>query len=103
MDDTNLTTIKVLPDDVLLLVFFLCNPRDHADKPVTWQWCRLAHVCQRWRRIIFASPRYLGLVIVMGNRGWRGRGGVKRALDYWPALPIAIRRGSREALRPANA
>ena len=80
---------EALPDDVLLLIFFLCNPRGHADKPVTWQWCRLTHVCQRWQRIVFASPRYLGLVIVTGCL-YR-RGSVRRALDCWPALPVAIR------------
>ena len=90
-------TIEALPNDVLLLVYSLCDPRDHADKLVTWQWCRLTHVCQRWRRIVFTSPRFLGLVIVTGNSDQRGS--VRRALDCWPALPIAIRRGSREALR----
>ena len=90
-------TIEALPNDVLLLVYSLCDPYDHADKLVTWQWCRLTHVCQRWRRIVFTSPRFLGLVIVTGNSDQRGS--VRRALDCWPALPIAIRRGSREALR----
>ena len=93
-------TFEALPDDVLLLVFSLCNPRGHAVKPVTWQWCRLAHVCQRWRRIVFASPRYLGLVIVTGDRheSYSGSWSVRRALACWPAaLPIAIRRGICEA------
>ena len=94
MVDGNLT-INVLPDDILLLVFSLCNPRGHVDKPVTWQWCRLVHVCQRWRRIVFASPRYLGLVIIIGYRARTGS--VRRALNCWPAFPIAIRRGTRGA------
>ncbi|KAH9963476.1 hypothetical protein BGW80DRAFT_1351168, partial [Lactifluus volemus] len=26
-----------------------------------WEWHRLAHVCRRWRHIIFDSPRSLNL------------------------------------------
>ncbi|KAH9968533.1 hypothetical protein BGW80DRAFT_1338084, partial [Lactifluus volemus] len=34
-------------------------PRDRWLQP--WKWQRLAHVCRRWRHIIFDSPRSLNL------------------------------------------
>ena len=81
-------SIEVLPDDVLLQIFSLGNPRGRADTRmpmVTWEWYALAHVCQRWRRLVFAFPRYLGVILVTGLRR------CVRALDCWPAFPIAIR------------
>ena len=51
---------------------------------LTWAWHRLAHVCQRWRYIIFASPRSLGLRLVISS----GRCGT--TLDLWTPLPISV-------------
>jgi len=46
----------------------------------------LVHVCQRWRNIIFSSPRslHLRLVCDVGTP-------VKKLLDVWPAWPIIVR------------
>jgi len=88
-------TIEVISDDVLLRIFSLCNPLGYVNKfmpPVTWRWHRLAHVCRRWRCLILASPRFLGLILVTG---------LKRCvttLDCWPALPIAIWRDTSNPL-----
>ena len=93
--------IEALPDDVLLQIFSLFNPRGHADKlmpPETWEWHKFAHVCQRWRRLVFAFPRYLGLALVTGRWGRR----CVRTLDCWPALPIAIQHETSGALSPEN-
>jgi F-box-like len=82
-------TIEVLPNNNLLQIFSLCNPWIHMDifmPPVTWDRYRLAHVCQRWRYLIFASPRYLGVMLVTGMDQRR----CVTTLDCWPALPIAI-------------
>jgi hypothetical protein len=49
-------------------------------------WCKLVHVCQRWRHIVFSSPHRLDLRILC-REGTPVRG----ALDVWPALPITIR------------
>ena len=50
-----------------------------------WKWTTLAHVCQRWRAIILASPRRLDLRVICGPRT-----PVKTSLDIWPTFPIAI-------------
>jgi hypothetical protein len=69
------TTINMLPNDVFLDIFqFLVS-----------EWQRLVHVCQRWRRIIFASPRGLDLKILC-TYGTP----VKKNLGCWPPFPIIV-------------
>ncbi|KAH9176083.1 hypothetical protein EDB89DRAFT_2065859 [Lactarius sanguifluus] len=81
------TTIDVLPDNVLQ-IFDFCrinhDPDAYPPRPV-WDWHQLVHVCQRWRQIVFASPRRLDLQIycTYGTP-------VRENLCCWPALPIAI-------------
>ena len=57
---------------------------DYTLLPV-WKWHLLAHVCQRWRQILFASPLRLNLQILC-----TGKTLVKKKLDIWPAFPISI-------------
>ncbi|KAH9966979.1 hypothetical protein BJV74DRAFT_284761 [Russula compacta] len=49
-------TIKELPDEVLLEVFDSYLVYSGREK-----WIMLAHMCQRWRYIVFASPIRLNL------------------------------------------
>lgn len=72
-------SIGVLSDDVLLVVF------DFYQVSSPWNWHRLAHVCQRWRLVVFASPRSLDLQLYCTPRA-----PIKNTLDCWPAFPIAI-------------
>jgi hypothetical protein len=53
-------------------------------RPV-WKWHTLVHVCQRWRQIVFASPRRLNLQILCTHGT-----PVRKNLGIWPAFPIAI-------------
>jgi hypothetical protein len=79
-------TIEMLPDDVLLEIFDhhrLAAQEYALFEP--WEWHRLAHVCQRWRSVIFASPRRLNLRLV-----YTYKKPVRKTLDCWPALPISI-------------
>ena len=50
-----------------------------------WKWHLLAHVCRRWRQIIFASARRLNLRIPCT---WRTP--VRKNLGIWPAFPIDV-------------
>jgi hypothetical protein len=55
--------IDVLPDDVLLGVFdiyVITNPSFHGKMGIE-AWQSLVHVCQRWRSLVFLSPRRLNL------------------------------------------
>jgi len=78
--------INVLPDDVLLEIFDFClilpevSPNPYIDA-----WHTLVHVCQRWRYVVFDSPRRLNLRLLCTDRT-----PVTNMLDIWPAFPIYI-------------
>src|SRR5579863_5673416 len=68
------TSIHILDDISLLQIFSLYRPngleRDQYDR-FKWDiwdrerwWYKLVQVCQRWRRIILASPSHLGLCLL---------------------------------------
>ena len=80
--------IQVLPDDVLLEIFsfYLCDADPdwydylkHTGKWKTWQ--KLVHICQRWRRIVFASPRRLKLHLTCSYGT-----PVRKNLAFWPVI-----------------
>ena len=74
----------MLPDDVLLDIFDFYR-MDYSHYP--WRWHTLAHVCPRWRQIIFASPRRLDLQFLCTPRTR-----VRELLDFLPtSMPIMIR------------
>ena len=94
----------MLPDDVLLEIFDCLrlaaatdSNSDRSDDPPSsaagltwspWEWHRLAHVCRRWRSLVFASPHRLDLRLVYTYKlPARVR---KKALESWPTLPITI-------------
>jgi hypothetical protein len=72
-------SICVLSDDVLLVLFGFYR----VSSPFRWH--RLVHVCQRWRRIVFSSPRGLDLQLYCTPTT-----PVRSTLDCWPALPIVV-------------
>jgi F-box-like len=84
-------TIGYLPDDVLLEIFYqvyqvFITRYWHDFRHVRqWHWHELVHVCQRWRSIIFSSPRYLKLQLVCTPRR-----PVNKLLDIWPTLPLRV-------------
>ena len=80
---TGRLTIQALPDNVLLEIFDHC--RGDNEYFTTEMWKPLVHVCQRWRHIIFESPRSLHLLLVCDVRT-----PARKLLHIWPPLPIAI-------------
>jgi hypothetical protein len=68
----------MLPDVALLEVFdFYVNE--------TWRgWYKLVHMCQKWRDLAFGSSRRLKMQLYCTSRT------VRKTLDIWPPLPIAI-------------
>jgi len=82
--DVRRVPVDMLPDVALLELFdFYVNEAGRIEK-----WHTLVHVCQRWRRVVFESPRRLGLQLFCTARKL-GR----ETLDLWPPLPIVIRHG----------
>ena len=84
-------TIDILPDDVHLDIFDMYGGDD--DHFPIRMWVSLVHVCRRWRRIVFASPRRLRLVLECDART-----SVSKLLDTWPPLPITIRYSPVDAI-----
>ncbi|KAH9080187.1 hypothetical protein EDB83DRAFT_953294 [Lactarius deliciosus] len=83
-------TINILPDDILLEIFAFClhDPRTSLDSMRhMWVWQRLVHVCQRWRRIIYSSPRRLDLHLCCSNNTpFRNLNN----LTLWRDFPLAV-------------
>ena len=87
----------MLPDDVLLEIsdFYEGEDVDEdydeledfelAEKQRTEAWIRLAHVCRRWRSVVFQSSRRLNLRLFCTPRT-----PVERSLDIWPSLPLIV-------------
>lgn len=75
-------TIDILPDDVLLEIFFFYQDLNPSD--LSW-WQSLVHVCRRWRHAILESPLRLRLILVCNHRTPVGK-----SLNIWPPFPIAI-------------
>ena len=80
-----MTTIDVLPDDVLLAIFDFYVVRTSGEKCNIEAWQTLVHVCRRWRCVAFESPRRLDLRLVCTSGTPVGE-----SLDIWPALPPDI-------------
>jgi len=81
-------TISELPNDVLLEIFsfYQDDQRDTGSEyEDTSAWHALVHMCRRWRCLVFASPRRLGLQLFFTDSS-----SSKEALGVWPELPIAI-------------
>ncbi|KAH9958200.1 hypothetical protein BC827DRAFT_1156896 [Russula dissimulans] len=90
-----LVQITALPEEILLEVFdsYRLTFEELSDRP--WNWNTLAHVCSRWRQIVFASSRRLDLWLLC-TYGTP----VRRALGYWPSLPIIISYSANLEFRP---
>jgi hypothetical protein len=73
----------MLPDDVLLCIFYLVRPEYDRLWHLSW-WQPLVHVCRRWRGIVFASPNFLELRLVCDP--WIRAG----LTAIWPPIPIII-------------
>ena len=82
-----MTTIEVLHEDVLLEIFdfYRLDAMDRSqERP--WRWHRLAHVCRKWRQVIFRSPRRLELRILCDSGAPIGS-----ILASWPTLPLVAK------------
>jgi hypothetical protein len=77
--------IEMLPDEVLLEIFDWHRFATLDNSSDLWKWHRLAHVCRRWRNLIFESPRRLDLRLV-----YTYNNPLRKSLDMWPDLPVSV-------------
>ncbi|KAH9013163.1 hypothetical protein EDB83DRAFT_2680385 [Lactarius deliciosus] len=84
--ESGVATINILPDDIFREIFAIClsDPDEH---PVVcmWEWQGLVRVCQRWRQIICASPRYFDLHLCCTNGT-----PFRESLSLWPEFPLIV-------------
>ena len=81
-------SIDILPDDVLLDIldlYILSQRYYYGLRKRLDAWHKLVHVCQRWRYVVFDSPRRLDLRLCCTSRT-----PVTNMLDIWPVIPIYI-------------
>src|SRR5712671_6238695 len=85
-------TIEHLPNEVFLGIFSFHRLLSGSYLPLAvgrppsaaWRWHTLAHVCQRWRDLIFSSLRQLEARLIIPRKS------PKTPLDSWPALPLSV-------------
>jgi hypothetical protein len=79
----------MLPDVALLEIFdvyiFEEADEDKGDEGIE-AWQTLVHVCQKWRNVVFGSPRRLNLRLFCSAST-----PVRETLDVWPLLPIVTK------------
>ena len=87
------TTIEVLPEDLLLEIFdFYRLDAMKQSQGSPWKWHRLAHVCRKWRHVISGSPRRLGLRILCEDEA-----PIESILAFWPTLPLVVKLAANRA------
>jgi hypothetical protein len=82
--------IDVLPDDVLLEIFYFHtimnrNVPPYGKKASENVWQPLVHVCRRWRNLVFGSPRRLNMRLFCTPKT-----PARDTLEVWPALPLVV-------------
>ena len=79
-----------VPDEVLLEIFYfylyLREEFETFEELGMGNWITLAHVCRRWRSVVFQSPLRLNLRIACTLRT-----PARATLDIWPPFPLTIR------------
>jgi hypothetical protein len=81
-------TIDMVPDLALLefFDFYLAEALDRDPFRANREaWIKLAHVCRKWRDIVFGSPSRLNVRL-----HFQASRSVRVMLDTWPPLPIDI-------------
>jgi hypothetical protein len=79
------TTINSLNDDILFSIFDFYRLDDENAWNVRLGWCKISHVCRRWRHLVYSTASHLGMHILCTN----GTPTVD-TLDHLPSLPLFI-------------
>jgi hypothetical protein len=83
--DDPIPLIEMLPDEILLEIFVFYRLATLDNSSDLWKWHRLAHVCRRWRNLIFESPRRLDLRLA-----YTFKNPPRKSIDLWPDLPVSV-------------
>jgi len=86
------TTVYPLDDNILLTIFDYCRLDDEESWNLKLRWCKLSHVCRKWRQIIHRSFFHLNIHIPFANGTLPSD-----VLSHLPPLPIVVDHRSRDA------
>jgi hypothetical protein len=84
-DDLLYTTIDSLKTDILLAIFDFYRSDDEESWNLQLGWCKLTHVCQKWRHLIHQSSDHLNIHIPFTNGS-----PPLHMLSHLPPLPIIV-------------
>ncbi|KAH9037017.1 hypothetical protein EDB84DRAFT_1577669 [Lactarius hengduanensis] len=79
------TSIESTNDDILFSIFNFYRLIDEKSWNLRLGWCKLSHVCRRWRNLIHESAFHLGMHILCTNGS-----PVLDTLAHLPSLPLII-------------
>ncbi|KAH8995950.1 hypothetical protein EDB92DRAFT_1844093 [Lactarius akahatsu] len=74
-----------LNDDILIDIFNYYRLDDENAWNIKLGWCKLSHVCRRWRQLVHSSAFRLGLQILCTNGS-----PALDTLDHLPSLPLFV-------------
>ncbi|KAI9457251.1 hypothetical protein BJY52DRAFT_1416883 [Lactarius psammicola] len=83
--DVLYATIHRLNDDILLGIFNCYRLDEENAWNVRLGWCKLSHICQRWRHLVYESAFHLGMHILCTNGT-----PIVNTLDHLPPLPLFV-------------
>jgi hypothetical protein len=103
--DVGQVTIDMVPDLALIEIFdfYMAEALDfdtfrhNTFRHNREAWVIVAHVCRKWRDIVFGSPFRLNVRL-----HFKANSSVRAMLDTWPPLPIDIWGGDLSDLRVGN-
>ncbi|KAI9451454.1 hypothetical protein BJY52DRAFT_1352074 [Lactarius psammicola] len=84
-DSVLYTSIDTINNDILLSVFNYYRLVDENGWNLRFGWCKLSHVCRRWRYLIYESAFHLDMHILCTNGT-----PVVDTLAHLPSLPLVI-------------
>jgi hypothetical protein len=77
--------MDTLNDDVLFSIFGSYRLDDDENWNLQLRWCKLVHVCRRWRHLVYESPAHLNLHLLCTNGT-----PVADMLKHSPPLPLIL-------------
>ena len=81
----NRSPTSILNDDALLDIFEHCRLQDGEVWNYQLRWCKLSHVCRKWRQLIYESSSHLKMQIILTNSKEP-----LYILPHLPPLPLVI-------------
>ncbi|KAH8999889.1 hypothetical protein EDB86DRAFT_3075578 [Lactarius hatsudake] len=79
------TSIESTNDDILFNIFNYYRLIDEKSWNLRLGWCKLSHVCRRWRNLLYGSAFHLGMHILCTNGS-----PVVDTLAHLPSMPLII-------------